>query len=399
MDRTPPRVGARALWIGLALALLRPSAAAAEPSPAPAAEAAPPRAPLKTVGLLRLGGPSDADSLRWRLKEALTDGGYAVKTLAMDLTRAATWARCKLAEPRCLPRIAAELRRELGIDVFVYGVLAAPDSGDRSIVSIVSTDPSASKGSTASGEWLAPLAVLEATPTSDDFILPFVYPIAIATAIHAIDHPTPPITEAEAKILAGLDHEHERPDTFEECDDCGWHPPPRGDPRVPLELGRVWKYYCRTKPRGSGTEPGRLRDPLPYCRYGPFWGYFRIRSWIALGFTSAGVVATATAYGLGLASLGRYRSDAAALDASGLDPTDPLDHDAYTARASAVAAEGDAARRALIAGDVALGATIVSVGVLALLHALDRRDAKRHIRRLEALRFIAGPGFGVELRF
>lgn len=302
---------------------------------------------------MRLGGdPQAATALRFQIDAELHRAGHAVEGVALDLDGAAAEVGCAATEAACVGQVAAWVGRSVAVRAVIVGEVAADDSGDRTWIEIV--DPTTR----------ARLRRLEATPTADDWILLYGLARAIAAAIVELDHPPPPPTEEESAILAGLD----------ELAPSGayWHPPPPRRPPPPprsigVDLHRDFKHYCRARTRRELRARGEPIEPTPYCRNGPFWGYFRPPTWTLFGVALAGTVATATLYGIGLA-------------------------------------EGDdeaRRRRALIGGHVALGVTLVAAAVWVRLLFLDRRDARRFILRDKRLRSveIQPAGMGVFARF
>jgi hypothetical protein len=370
------------------------AAVVAAPLPASAAianvEAAAPAA-SGTIGLMRFDGDAAvASDLRSYVQSELEAAGYTIKGVALDMPSAAKKVKCREVNDDCLAKIAAWLAKgkdAMPYDYLVYGTAAPADSGKLAAVVVYDLAKKAK------------VTELRATFTTDDYILPVVLPRAMARAIQDAKSAPAPITPDEEKILAELDEgpgktpeelRAEQRAIAEAQAAVDQSPTDAFDTSgVKADLKADFDKFCRNekrRKRASKEEPPDLR---PNCKLGPFWGYWQNRAWVALGLTGAGALATLGLYGLGLGARGPYKEAVDVLESSGLSNTDPLQSVEYTALASDVAAKGASMRRLLVGGDIALGATVLLAGVLAVIIYQDRTDAKRFIRTEKSLRAIS----------
>lgn len=367
---------------------------------APAAAPAP-AAAGNTVGLFRLtGDPTMADNLRSQIVTDMSDAGYTVRGVALDIEAAATKAKCKGGAAACMGKIVEWVNKTAAKSGAGYNYLIYGDVG---------AGPGA-RGSIVIYDVAARAPVKEFTPTynPDDLIMALALPRAMVATLNNHRTPEPPITPEEEKVIAELDEPGKTPeelraeaDAIREARDSVTTG--QGEvidtSNIKVDLKKDFKDFCRkgpAKPRASRDDP---KDMRPVCKRGPFFGYWQTRAWVALGLTAGALVTTGVFYSLGLAARGPYKSALSELQASGLQPTNTLESDAYTVAASDVADKGNTMRNRMIGGDVALLTSVLLLGVLGVIIYQDRSDAKAYIREEKALasapiqNFRAGPIF------
>lgn len=394
-----------ALALLLALVAAPTSLSAAPTTEATAAAAT---TPAITVGVLRFTGPSsDALDLRHRIADEARRRDYNVVGISLEIDQYTAKLACEVRDDACLARLAASVRRQHpAIKFLVYGKVAPPDLDEPTWVTIFDVDAG------------APVEVIVASPNSDDLLLPLVLPRRVVSGIDRAVHPPGPLTAEELALLAELEENNQRPPSPPLWVHLYPHRPPPEPPPPPSiepDLRRDFPEWCRIETRRQERAQGRTPTPAPapYCKNGPYWGYFRPRTWVAFSLAAAGLVATSVAYGLGGAAHRRYRDARGALADSGLVNTAPTDAEAYTALASAVVDAGEEARVRLLAGDLSLAATTLALGVFAVVVRRDRVLAKRYIREMKYRRYIltstrlrlapsltpTGGGAGLSIRF
>jgi len=383
--------------IGVAALPVAPASAAEALSlvVAPAKDA--PATDGKTVALMRFtGDPSSAD-LRVDAQSALTEAGYTVTTVALDVADAAKRIKCK-DEPTsdaCLEALGKWLNNspKTAADFIVFGSV---DGGPEKRAEIVLYSVKDNKR----------IKTLRPMLGTGDLILPIVLGGAMGKALNEHANPPEPATAEEQKILAELDEPEKTPEEIaaeqKALDDAQKKAEEiaagaaANIEDVEVDLKADFKDFCREgkrKKRESRDDPKDLR---PKCQRGPFWGYWQPRAWVALALTSGAAIGTVAFYSAALAARGPYNDAVDAVDAYkaevGGDPaTDPrLDRDGrYVELATEVSATGTTMNRRAIFGDAFLGATVVLGGVMAIIIWQDRRDAKNYIKQEKALRAVS----------
>jgi len=365
-------------------------ALAASAAPAEGAPAAEP-ANAKTIGLMRLSGDAAvASDVRSYVQADFEGAGFTVRGVALDIETAGQKAKCKTVDDACLGKIAkwlAKGKSEIPYGYLVYGSAAAADSGEMTKVTIFDLNK------------MAAVQEFNATFTSDDYILPIAFPKAMVRAVLEAKNPPPPLSPEEETILAELDEgkaktpeelQAEAAEIAKAASAVDDMPMEAVDTSgIKVDLKKDHKEFCRNEPRKKRESRDEPPDLRPSCKAGPFWGYWQPRAWVALGLTGVGVLATGTLYGLGFAARGPYKDSVAALEASGLSNTRPLDGPEYTTLASDVAEKGNAMRGRFLGGDIALGASVLLAGVLGVIIYQDRSDAKKFIKQEKGLKAIS----------
>jgi len=389
-------------------ALAGPAEAAAPAAAAPAAAPAPATPAGGVVGLMRFTGDADAASgMRSSVETELSGAGYTVKGVALDIEAASAKVKCKAAPDECVGKVAEWLikgaKGGTTYNFLVYGFYTVdPTKTTRIVIYDVAKKQKVGER-TATG-----------TPT--DLILPLALPRALAATLRDYQSPPAPITEAEQKALTELDEPGKTPEELraeaeaikraEDAVDTGLTES-LDTSGVKVDLKADFKAFCRTGPRKPKVNKDDPKDLRPACKLGPRFGYFQTRGWVALGLTAGALVASGVFYSLGLAARKPYKDSVAALDAAGLDPTDPTTSDQYTALASDVAGKGFTMRRRFIGGDVALLTTVLLGAVLGIIIYQDRSDAKEFIRQEKSLKSISrikpknfrgGPVIGTQMQ-
>lgn len=398
-------------------ALAAPAAAPAAAAPAaaaPTAAAAPAAAPAPAtpaggvIGLMRFtGDPDQASSMRSSVEGELSGAGYTVKGVALDIEAASAKVKCKGNPDDCVGKVAEWLikgaKGGTTYNYLVYGSYTVdPTKATRIVIYDVAKK--------------AKVGERTATGTPTDLILPLALPRAVAATLRDYQSPPPPATEAETKALTELDEPAKTPEEMraeaeairraEEGVDTGITES-LDTSGVKVDLKADFKAFCRTGPRKPRVNKDDPKDLRPACKLGPRFGYFQTRAWVALGLTAGALVATGIFYSLGLAARKPYKDAVSALDASGLDPTNPLTSDEYTALASDVAGKGFTMRRRFVGGDVALLTTVLLGAVLGIIIYQDRTDAKDFIRQEKSLKSISklkpanfrgGPVIGTQMQ-
>lgn len=353
--------------------------AALASSPLPAAASSPasfgmfaaapaPTSAGNTVGLFRFSGDAAmAEGLRSQIHTDMSAAGYTVKGVALDIDAAAGKVKCKGGADACIGKVIEWLNKGAAkagtsYDYLIYGTVGGADKA----ASIVIYDVAKK----------AKVKEFKPSINPDDLILPLALPRAMVATLDNYRTPAAPATPEEEKILAELDEPAKTPEEIaaEKAaieDAIGKVAAGQGElidtSNVKVDLRADFKDFCRTgppKPRASKDDPKDLR---PVCKRGPLFGYWQTRAWVALGLTAGALLTSGVFYSLGLAARGPYKTALKGLEDSGLDPTDPLQSDAYTARASDVADKGNTMRNRLIGGDVALLTTVLLAGVLAVI--------------------------------
>ena len=360
-----------------------------------------------TVGLMRFDGDAAvASDLRSYVQTELEGAGFTVKGLALDMAGAAKKVKCREVNDSCLANVATWLAKgkdALPYDYLVYGTAAPSDSGKLTTIVVYDLQKKAR------------VQEFSSTFTSDDYILPIALPRAMARAIVEAKSPPAPATADEQKLLAELDEgpgktpEELRAEQQALADASAAIDAQPTDPLdtrgIKADLKADFDKYCRNEKRRKRASREEPMDLRPSCKLGPFWGYWQPRAWVALGLTATGLLTTLGLYGVGLARRGPYKDSVQALEDSGLSNTSPVDSAAYTELASQAAKDGRAMRTALLGGDIALGASVLLAGVLAVIIYQDRSDAKKFIDDEKRLRAISkvkdvhvGPLVGAGMR-
>ncbi|TPV95626.1 MAG: hypothetical protein B7733_08890 [Myxococcales bacterium FL481] len=364
-----------------------PQAAAAETADSPAASGG-------SVALLRADLSADwATQLRGELVEALDGAGFETKGVSMGVDQAAKKVKCDAAEAACLDRIGQYLNKNAKTPFDYYLFVAGEDGADTA--SIVVYDIANTT------EYLR----VEISPVADDLVLPIVLPGSVATKLSRLQQPPPPLTEEEKQQIATLDEPEKTPEEIAEEERILADATKAREQELAenpdavlgeIDLKRDFKALCRKGPREDQVEESldgtkhTVRDLRPDCNRGPFFGYWQPRAWATLGLAGAGALATLGFYGLALAGRSGWNSAKDDLASSGLSSTSPADTDCesgqcYQELAGAVAEAGDKVRRRALAGDVALGATVLLSGVLLVVINQDRAAAKRYLATQRAM--------------
>jgi hypothetical protein len=351
----------------------------------------------KTVALMRFTGDPSASDLRVETQTALTDGGYTVTTVALDVADASKRIKCK-DEPTsdaCLEALGKWLNNspKTAADYIVFGSVGSGTEKRAEIVVYSVRDNKRVK-------------TLRPMMGTGDLILPIVLGGAMARALN--DHREPPAaaSEEELAIMASLDEPEKTPEEIaaeekaiaeaeEQAKEIAAGQAANIED-VEVDLKADFKDFCREgkrKKRESRDDPKDLR---PKCQRGPFWGYWQPRAWVALGLTTGAAIGTIAFYSAALAARGPYKDAVDAVDAytsqaGGNPATDPrLAGDGeYLALATEVSKTGSTMRRRAVFGDAFLGGTAVLTGVLAIIIWQDRRDAKNYIKSEKALRAVS----------
>lgn len=352
----------------------------------------------KTVALMRFtGDPSSAD-LRVDVQSALSEGGYTVTTVALDVADAAKRIKCK-DDPEsdgCLEALGKWLNNspKTAADYIVFGSV---DAGAQKQAEIVIY-------SVKDNERVKTLRPMLGT---GDLILPIVLSGAIGRALDEAANPPAAATAEEQKILDTLDEPEKTPEEIAAEEQALEDAKKRAEDvaagaaadieDVEVDLKADFKDYCREgkrKKRESREDPKDLR---PKCQRGPFWGYWQPRAWVALALTSGAAIGTIAFYSAALAARGPYKDAVDAVDGykgglGGVDPaSDPraADDDQYVVLATEVSSTGATMHRRAVFGDAFLGGTVLLGGVLAIIIWQDRRDAKNYIKSEKALRSVS----------
>ncbi len=404
--------------VGLAALPVAPASAAEALSlvVAPAAEA--PTTDGKTVALMRFTGEAAATDLRAETQTALTDAGYKVTTVALDVADAAKRIKCK-DEPTsdsCLEALGKWLgaSSKTAADYIAFGSVASGPQQQAEIVLFSIKD-------NARVKTLRPMMGV------GDLILPIVLGPAVVRALDEHREPPAAATDEEKTIIATLDEPEKTPEEIaaekkaiedaekEAAEVAAGQAADIEDVEVDLEAD--FKDFCREGKRTKRESREDPKDLRPKCSRGPFWGYWQPRAWVALGLTSGAAIGTIAFYSAALAARGPYKDAVDAVDAfnadAGGDPsTDPRvdPNGEYVGLATEVSKTGSTMRRRAIFGDAFLGGTVLLGGVLAIIIWQDRRDAKNFIKQEKALRSVADfrvtpivtrqtQGAGVSFRF
>lgn len=380
------RALASALSVAIALSPLRAAAAPlALVAPAPAAA---PTAP-GSVGLMRFtGDPTAAENLRSQIQADVSQAGFTVKGVALDIDAAAGKVKCKGGPDACVGKVAEWLQKGAKAGT-TYSYL---------IYGTVPAEPGAA-GSVVIYDVAKQAKVKEFTPTAvpDDLIQSLALPRAMVAALQGYGQAAPAATPEEQKLIAELDEPAKTPEELRaEADAIRKAQEGIADGQgemvdvdVVVDLRKDFKDFCRTgpaKPRVNKDDPKDLR---PVCKRGPVFGYWQTRAWVALGLTAGALVTAGIFYSLGLAARGPYKDSLAALNNSGLSNEVPTEAAMYTTLASDVADKGNTMRNRLIGGDVALLTTVLLAGVLGIIIYQDRTDAKEFIKTEKQLRAVS----------
>jgi hypothetical protein len=404
MTAKQPSLSIRACSFAVAGALCLPTMPvfAAGPAKKPdSAAAAAPATGGKTVALLRFGGPAPSrGDLRPLVQAKLEEGGYAIKSVALDLAAAGAKVKCKGSPdtPECLATIGKWLNSspKTAADYIVHGTYKAgtPLRGRFVVYDIAKA--------TVVREFDVALA-------EEDLVGREVLPAAVATALTQHITPPGPVSEEEQKIIDTLDEPEKTPEQIaaeQKAVEDAQADAARAvadsqvidTENIPVDLKADFKDFCRTGPRKKRKSREDPKDLRPKCQRGPTFGYWQPRAWVALTLTLGAGIGTIAAYSLALAARSPYKGAVSDLDAYvdevGGDPSkDPNlaenGDQRYDALATEVSRTGSIMRRRAIVGDVLLGATVLLTGVLAIIIFQDRTDAKNYIKQEKGLRAIS----------
>lgn len=367
-------------------------------APAPAVAAPPDEAPAEAgevggrVALLKFDG--EGDDLRYSVQEALVNEGYEVTGVKQTASETGKKVKCKEVDEACEEKIAAYLEKnsKKKVDFYVYATVAPADGGTTSLI----VYDIANK---------ARVREFSFTKSAEDYIVALSLPGTIARSLVQHQRPLPAMTPEEQKIIDSLDEPEKTPEEIK-ADEArleeikkqqlaAYNSNLDAGPQD-VDLRKDFKDFCRDGPREDkmienpdGTTD-RERDLRPVCKRGPVFGYWQPRAYVALVLASGGLVTTGLLYGLALGARGQWQSAVDDLEASGLSGTDPnntCDGDVcYADLAGEVSASGQRVRNLALGGDIALGATVLLTGVLAIIISQDRAAAKNYISREKELR-------------
>ncbi len=340
------------------------------------------------VGLMRFGG--DGNDLRVSVQQSFEGEGFTVKGVALDIQTAAGKVKCKgpkddSVTDECLAKIGLWLnkkgKQQPPYTYLVFGTYGSLDEGQSTRVIVY--DLINSKR----------VVDYQASPSSDDLILPLMLPRAVATGVQDYITPPAPITPEEQKVIDDLDAgltAEEKAAQDEAVNDAreGVLSGPTGPMSmegIQVDLKKDFDKFARDGKRTKRKSKEDPKDLRPSRKLGPFFGYWQPRAWVALGLMGAGLVATGALYGAGLARRGAYSDAVAALEGSGTTANNPDQTEDYTDLASQVASTGADYRKLLVGGDVALASSVVLFGVLAIIVYQDRTEAKAFIKQEKAL--------------
>lgn len=362
---------------------------------APAKEA--PTTNGKTVALMRFTGDPMSTELRVDTQSALTEAGYTVTTVALDVADAAKRIKCKddPSSDVCLEALGKWLNNspKTAADFIVFGSVDAGADKQAEVVVYAVADNKRIKT-------LRPMLGV------GDLILPIVLGGAMGRALD--DHREPPeaATEDELNAIATLDEPEKTPEEIaaEEKALADAEAAAENEAagaavdvaEVEVDLKADFKDFCREgkrKKRESRDDPKDLR---PKCQRGPFWGYWQPRAWVALTLTGGAAIGTIAFYSAALAGRGPYKDAVDAVDAytgslggdPSRDPTLATDNE-YLVLATEVSSTGSTMRRRAVFGDAFLGGTVVLGAVLGIIIWQDRRDAKGFLKQEKGLRGVA----------
>lgn len=362
---------------------------------APAKEA--PTTNGKTVALMRFTGDPMSTELRVDTQSALTEAGYTVTTVALDVADAAKRIKCKddPSSDVCLEALGKWLNNspKTAADFIVFGSVDAGANKQAEVVVYAVADNKRIKT-------LRPMLGV------GDLILPIVLGGAMGRALD--DHREPPeaATEDELNTIATLDEPEKTPEEIaaEEKALADAEAAAENEAagaavdvaEVEVDLKADFKDFCREgkrKKRESRDDPKDLR---PKCQRGPFWGYWQPRAWVALTLTGGAAIGTIAFYSAALAGRGPYKDAVDAVDAytgslggdPSRDPTLANDNE-YLVLATEVSSTGSTMRRRAVFGDAFLGGTVVLGAVLGIIIWQDRRDAKGFLKQEKGLRGVA----------
>jgi hypothetical protein len=345
------------------------------------------------VGLLKFEG-ADADAWRFEVKTQLEDKGYRVTGVKKSYTEATAAAKCKANDEACLAPVAAYLQKgtKTPFDFFVYAQLG--DHGDTAVVAIYDIKNAKL------------VRKMTFTRSADDLMAPLIVPRTVASSIVDYQAPPPPLSDEEQATLAALDEPAKTPEELaqEQKQIADAQEAARRAYNENLDVGaqsvdlrKDFKELCRKgkredvyKETPEGERVLEARDYRPACKMGPTFGYLQARSWILLGLTSVGALATLGMYTGALGTrLGPYRGAKDDLDAAiddGLDPNAPADADQYANLAGEVSEYGHRVRTLALGGDIALGTSLLFGVVLVILVADDRKEAREALSRDKELK-------------
>ncbi len=351
----------------------------------------------KTVALMRFTGDPMSTQLRVDTQTALTDAGYTITTVALDVADAANRIKCK-DEPgsdACLEALGKWLNNspKTAADFIVFGSVGTGSQKQAEIVLYAIADNKR-------------ITTLRPMLGVDDLILPIVLGGAIGRALDEHRDPPEAATEDELDLIATLDEPEKTPEEIaaEEkaiADAEAAAAEEEAGVAASIEDAEVdlkadFKDYCREGKRAKRESRDDPKDLRPKCQRGTFWGYWQPRAWVALTLTSGAAIGTIAFYSAALAARGPYKDAVSELDAYtgslGGDPSrDPtLTNDGrYTELATEVSVTGSTMRRRAVFGDAFLGGTAVLGGVLAIIIWQDRRDAKNFIKQEKSLRSVS----------
>lgn len=362
---------------------------------APAKEA--PSTDGKTVALMRFTGDPMSTELRVDTQSALTEAGYTVTTVALDVADAAKRIKCKddPSSDACLEALGKWLNNspKTAADFIVFG----------------SVDPGANKQAEVVVYAVADnkrIKTLRPMLGVGDLILPIVLGGAMGRALD--DHREPPAaaTEDELNVIATLDEPEKTPEEIAAEEKALADAEAAAEDvaagaavdlaDVEVDLKADFKDFCREgkrKKRESRDDPKDLR---PKCQRGPFWGYWQPRAWVALTLTGGAAIGTIAFYSAALAGRGPYKDAVDAVDAytdsvggdPSKDPTLANDNE-YLVLATEVSSTGSTMRRRAVFGDAFLGGTVVLGAVLGIIIWQDRRDAKNFLKQEKGLRAVS----------
>ncbi|MBV1859460.1 MAG: hypothetical protein KUG77_13690 [Nannocystaceae bacterium] len=362
---------------------------------APAKEA--PTTNGKTVALMRFTGDPMSTELRVDMQSALTEAGYTVTTVALDVADAAKRIKCKedASSDACLEALGKWLNNspKTAADFIVFGSVEAGPQKQAEVVVYAIADNRRVK-------------TLRPMLGAGDLILPIVLGGAMGRALDEHREPPEAASQEELNLIATLDEPEKTPEEIAAEEKAIADAEAAAEEEaagvaatledVEVDLKADFKDFCREGKRKKRESRDDPKDLSPKCSRGAFWGYWQPRAWVALTLTSGAAIGTIAFYSAALAARGPYKDAVSAVDAYtgdlGGDPSqDPTlaDDNQYVVLATEVSSTGSTMRRRAVFGDAFLGGTAVLGGVLAIIIWQDRRDAKGFLKQEKGLRAVS----------